>query len=434
MAIQRPVTGSRLGRLNLMGQLVGGIAGGAVSEGARRLVRGERPSVGEMLLTPTNMQRLGRGLSELRGAAMKVGQLLSMDSGQLLPPQLSELLAQLREDAHQMPLGQVAQVLNQAWGEGWENRFERFFFTPLAAASIGQVHEARLRGGQRLAIKIQYPGIRRSIDSDVDNVASLLRLFKLLPEGLEFSPLLEDAKYQLHVEADYRQEAASLHRYAAKIEDDERFLAPDVVDDLTTTEVLTMTFLEGQPIESLTEMPRRQSDGAAEALFELALRELLEWGLVQTDPNFANFQYEAQTGRIQLLDFGATRVYAEDRRTAIRDLIKACLAGEDRDLERCASAVGYLGEGDPEDYRQRIIRLLHMVIEPATKQQPYQFGGTDLARRMSDFLVELRLRSPYNRLPPPDVLFLHRKLGGLYLLLSRLRARIPVREIMGRFL
>ena len=255
MAEERRVTPSRIGRLSQLGRLAGGIAGGAMAEGARQIAGGQRPSVGDLLLTPGNAQRLGDRLSEMRGAAMKVGQLLSMDSGQLLPPQLSELLARLRGDAHAMPLGQVAGVLKQAWGEGWESRFARFTFTPLAAASIGQVHEAVLKDGQRLAVKVQYPGIRASIDSDVDNVATLLRFARLVPEEIDFAPLLQEAKSQLHDEADYRREAVALGRFAALLEPDSRFEVPAVIETLTTEQILTMQFLDGDPIESLADAP-----------------------------------------------------------------------------------------------------------------------------------------------------------------------------------
>ena len=118
MPEERRLTASRLGRLSQLGRLAGGIAGGAVAEGARQLASGRFPSVGDMLLTPGNAKRVGDRLSEMRGAAMKVGQLLSMDSGQVLPAQLSDLLARLREDAHAMPLGQVAKVLEVVtWAE-----------------------------------------------------------------------------------------------------------------------------------------------------------------------------------------------------------------------------------------------------------------------------------------------------------------------------
>jgi len=435
VAKERRIAASRLGRLSSLGRLVGGIAGGMIGEGTRALARGRRTSFGDLLLTPANANRLAERLSEMRGAAMKVGQLLSMDTGELLPPAIAEILARLREDAHSMPLGQVAQVLNGAWGEGWDQRFERFFFTPIAAASIGQVHEARLKDGRRIAVKVQYPGVRRSIDSDVDNVAALLRLFRLLPTEIDVAPLLGEARRQLHLEADYRQEAAALAHYGQLVKDDARFVVPGVIDELTTDEVLAMDYLDGEPIESLARQPASIRDTAAAALTDLALREVFDWGLVQTDPNFANYLFEPQSGRIQLLDFGATRDYPEARRRALGRLLKAS-AGSSNDDEVAAAAteVGYLVDDDAPGYRRFVVDLLRMVSEPITGPQPYGFGDSDLAQRMGDTVLEMRLTHRYGRLPPPDILFLHRKLGGLYLLLTRLRARLPLRELVGPWL
>lgn len=426
MAQQRRVSTSRIGRLSQLGRLAGGVAGGMVAEGARQLARGQRPGIGSVLLTPANIQRLGARLSEMRGAAMKMGQLLSMDSGELLPPQLSELLAHLREQAHTMPLGQVAAVLKQAWGDGWENEFSRFSFTPLAAASIGQVHEAVLRDGRHLAVKIQYPGIRDSIDSDVDNVAGLLRLSGLLPEGLDLEQLLLEAKTQLHAEADYRREAAALARFADHLAGDSRYAVPTVVDALTSGQTLAMQYMPGRPIETLAEAPAAARNSAASALLELGLREVFEWGLVQTDPNFANYLYCADSGRLQLLDFGASREYPATMRQALHELLCACIDGSDDDLETAAQRVGYLAPGDPAAYRNSVVALLRTATEPARLSGPFAFAGSDLAGRMKDLVMKMRLEDGFGRMPPPAVLFLHRKLGGLYLLFSRIRAELPV--------
>jgi predicted unusual protein kinase regulating ubiquinone biosynthesis (AarF/ABC1/UbiB family) len=430
MNMQRRLPASRVGRLSLMGKLAGGLAGGMLSEGARQLASGQRPSLSGALLTPGNMARIGDRLSEMRGAAMKVGQLLSMDSGEVLPAELSQLLARLREDAHQMPLGEVNKALKSAWGDGWDRQFSRFNFKPIAAASIGQVHEAQLRDGPRLAVKIQYPGVRRSIDSDVDNVATLLRLFKLLPEGLDVGLLLEQAKQQLHVEADYQLEAEALKTFARHLDGDGRFELPTTIDELSSRDVLAMGFLDGAPIESLQEQSRATRNDVALNLVELALREVFDWGLVQTDPNFANYLFAADSGRIQLLDFGATRRYGEDRLKALHALFGACIDGDDRDIAAAAVAIGYLADEDPAVYRDAIVALLKTATEPARTPGDYHFGSTDLAQRMSDIVVEMRLRNRFNRLPPTDILFLHRKLGGLYLLLSRLKAAVPVRSLV----
>jgi predicted unusual protein kinase regulating ubiquinone biosynthesis (AarF/ABC1/UbiB family) len=436
MSAERRIPESRLERLIHLGRLAGGIASGALGEGARQLAQGRRPSASDLLLTPANAHRLAERLSEMRGAAMKLGQLLSMEAGELLPPELSRILERLRADAHGMPLGQVVGVLNRAWGDGWERRFQRFSFTPLAAASIGQVHEAVTREGEHLAIKIQYPGVRRSIDSDVDNVASILRLVRLIPQEIDFAPLLSEAKRQLHQEADYEREAALLTRFAGHLGDHPSFEIPRVLPELTTAEVLAMTFLRGQPIETLKEAPTTERNRVATALLELALREVFEWGLVQTDPNFANYRYALGdgSGRIQLLDFGATRDYPDTCRSAFRDLLAAALNGDGPAIEQAAVAVGYLAPDDPRAYRAGIVDLIRDATEPARTPHGYHFGRSDLARRITDKAVDLRLKERFGRLPPPAMLFLHRKLGGLYLLFSHLRAEIRVRDLLAPLL
>jgi predicted unusual protein kinase regulating ubiquinone biosynthesis (AarF/ABC1/UbiB family) len=414
-----------------MGQLAGGIAGGMVSEGARQIARGERPGITDLLLTPGNLKRIADRLSEMRGAAMKVGQLISMDSGHLIPPQLSELLAGLRDSAHAMPMLQLAQVLERNWGGGWEGQFSRFHFTPMAAASIGQVHQGDLKDGQRLAVKVQYPGISRSIDSDVDNVGTLLKLLKLMPEEFDTGLLLREAKKQLHLEADYRHEAEALKKFQNQLDGDDRIMVPAVIDELTTTEILAMEHLDGDPIESLAGMSRDLRNRSAELLLEIALKEVLDWGMVQTDPNFSNYLFCPKSERIQLLDFGATRFYESDLINGLKQLFSACMDGDESDITRAAQVVGYLGDGDPENYRTFVIHLLNAVSEPIRSNTAYDFANSDLPQRMSEIVLNMRLKNRYNRLPPMDVLFLHRKLGGLYMLFSRLKVKIDVRGICG---
>ena len=432
MTTSRHITSSRLGRLSLLGKLAGGVVGGAVKEGARQLAQGQRPSIEKLLLTPANAHRLSERLSEMRGAAMKVGQLLSMDSGQILPPEMSEILAKLRQSAHHMPSTQVSQVLQTAWGKDWQRRLTRFDARPIAAASIGQVHSALLENDQPVAIKVQYPGIRRSIDSDVDNVASLLRLFNLIPDDVDITQVLNEAKRQLHVEADYLKEAEALDRFTRFVASDQRFELPEVVEALTTAEVLTMTYMAGAPIESLADQPVRQRNSVATAVLELALREVFQWGFVQTDPNFANYRYQVETGKIQLLDFGATRDYSEQQAAGLWTLLQACREGADVDIENAAASVGYLDESDPAGYRQGIVSLLRDASEPARAQGNYNFGRSDLADRMRDKLIHMRLHERFWRLPPIGILFLHRKLGGMYMLLNRLRASVAVPELLSR--
>jgi len=429
MSIENRVTTSRFGRLSLLGQIAGGIVGGALNEGVNQLIQGHRPSLKDMFLTPANAKRLTARLSEMRGAAMKVGQLISMDSGQFLPAEFSDLLARLRDDAHVMPLGQVVDVLNLSLGKGWEDNFEKFVFTPIAAASIGQVHRAVLKDGREVAVKVQYPGIKQSIDSDVDNVAGLLKIFRLLPEHLDFKPLLEEAKLQLHLEADYLNEGDSLKKFSEFIAADDRFAIPEVIECLTRNEVLTMTFMHGKPIESVIQKSISERNKIAYHMLELNFNEVFQWGLVQTDPNFANYRYLENNSVIGLLDFGATRHYDQQQRKDYKQLVRASIDGENSDIIRCAEKIGYLEGNEPTGYQNNLIELLRMVAEPLGDKRGYDFGHSDLAARMNHIFMEMRLKSHYGVLPPVDILFLHRKLAGLYLLLTKLRARLSMNEL-----
>lgn len=434
MSGSRRLPSSRIGRLSKLGRLAGGVVGGALSEGARQLARGQRPTLPDMLMTPANFQRVADRLAEMRGAAMKVGQLISMEGGDFIPPELSDVLAKLRQGAYSMPLGQVAEVLEKNWGPNWDQAFDQFRFTPLASASIGQVHEARLKDGTRLAIKIQYPGVRESIDADVDNVSRLFKVTNLLPEHLDLDGLLQEAKQQLHQEADYQQEAAHLKSFYDLLRDDTGFRVPKLFAERSTEEVLCMEFLEGQPIETLVHAAAEQRNQATEKLLHLAYREIFDWGLVQTDPNFANYQVDPESGAILLFDFGASRSYAEDRRTAFLTLIKACVDGDSSMMAKAAADVGYLAGNDPDSYRDSILDLVSAACVPLLSEQPYDFSDSGLANRMAEITVELRTKQANGQLPPPDVLFLHRKLGGLFFLFTRLKAQVDVEKIIRPYL
>ena len=326
----RPLTvpAGRLARMTRLGVMASGVAGDMALNGMRQLGRGQRPALRDLLLVPGNLRRIADELAHMRGAAMKMGQLMSMDGGDVLPPELAEILARLRADAHFMPPAQLKRVLNDNWGDGWLRKVAHFNVRPIAAASIGQVHRVRLRDGRDLAVKVQYPGVARSIDSDVSNVGLLLRLSGLLPQGVDIAPYLAEARRQLHEETDYAREARYLTDYSAHLGEDRAFIVPEFHADWSTRAILAMRFVDGQPIESLANAPQAERDRVCEHLFDLMLRELFDFGLMQTDPNFANYRHDAATGRIVLLDFGAARRLAPETAPQYRLLMRAGLAGD----------------------------------------------------------------------------------------------------------
>jgi len=431
------------------GLLAGELAAGGLYEGARRAVGAGAGAAGaaSALLAPAQARRLARRLSKMRGAAMKLGQLLSLESEDILPPEFTEALAALRSQADRMPDAQVRRVLGQAYGKGWPERFAEFEFEPLAAASIGQVHRVRTRDGRKLALKIQYPGVARSIESDVDNVASLLRLTRILPIDIDISGIITEAKRQLRQEADYLAEAAHLRRYRALVEDEPRLWVPRVHDDLTTKRVLAMDLARGLPIEELAARgtPPAARDAAGTLLQKLLFRELFEFRFMQTDPNFANYLIAPASGeagdaaldehaRILLLDFGASREYPAGFVARYARLCRAVIAGDRAGVRDAATEIGYLRPDDPEHQIRAVVDLIWLVCEPLRQEGVYRFERTTLASRTRDAGLDLAFRRGFRRTPPPETVFLHRKLVGTFLLCGRIRAHVDVRACIAPYL
>ena len=431
---QRAVPTSRLGRFTRVAKLAGSVAGGMLAEGSRQIAAGKRPSAKDMLLTPANARRVATELSKMRGAAMKVGQILSMDTGDFLPRELADILAGLRDDANSMPPKQLAQVMEKAYGSDWQEIFYGFDFKPIAAASIGQVHRAMSPDGREIVLKIQYPGVAKSIDSDVDNIATLLRLSGLLPEGIDIQPLLEDAKLQLKDEANYLTESAYLQAFNDVLASDQRFILPELLADYTSETVLAMTYVAGEPIEVIADLSQADRDRIMSTLIELMFKELFELRMVQTDPNFANYRYRKSSGQIVLLDFGATRHFKASFVNNYKRLMKAAMEGNQQRLMAAAESLGYVGEGASEEYRELVLQLFLMVLEPLTLDEKYDFGNTDLPMQMAELAEPVQEFKEFWQAPPTDAVYFHRKLGGMFLLASRIKARVNVRELLQKFL
>jgi len=429
---------TRVGRLASVALAAGELALGGLAEGLRRLVS-EKPAGGrtghdfaDAFLSVDNARRLAARLARLRGGAMKLGQMLSLQGADLLPPEFTEALSILRAQAAPMPLAQLRGVLGREYGKGWERRFERFDETPVAAASIGQVHRARTADGRDLALKIQYPGVARSIRGDVDNVAALLRLSRVLPRDADVRAIAAEATRRLTQEADYLAEAAAIERYARLVADEPSLLVPRTHADLTTRRILAMDFMEGEPIGTLAAPGVAQAtrDAVGTVLERLMFRELFEFRTMQTDPNFANYLWQPDTGKVVLLDFGATVQFDAGFVADYARITRAVIDGDRAAVGRHAVAIGYAAPGDPPEQIAAAIDLIMLVCEPLRHRGRYDFAVSDLPSRSRALGFDLGLRQGLLRVPPPQTMFLHRKLVGSFLTLAHIGARVNARALV----
>jgi predicted unusual protein kinase regulating ubiquinone biosynthesis (AarF/ABC1/UbiB family) len=426
----RKVPSGRLSRLSSFGQLAGGVAGGVLAEGARRLASGERPRMAELLLTPGNARRVTDQLSKLRGAAMKLGQMISMDAGDVLPAELTAILAKLRDSAHRMPPQQLNTVLIAEWGPDWRRKFKHFEATPIAAASIGQVHRATLPDGKLLVIKVQYPGVSDSIESDVDNVASLLKLSSLLPASLDIAPLLAEAKTQLREEADYVREAEQMRHYRRLLADEPEFIVPEPYDALSTRRILAMDFIAGRPIETLEAEPQDVRNRVMKALLGLVLRELFEFGYMQTDPNFANYRWQPDSGKLVLLDFGAARPIPPKTVAAYTRLMAAGLMGDHDALRDALVENAFISELSLARHRPAMDAMIDVLMEHLGRGGEFDFSDRSFVEQLRSHGESIFADKDAWHIPPADTLFVQRKVSGMALLAIRMTARMPLRDMV----
>jgi len=426
------VPSGRLERAARWGLLTGGLAAGVVGEGVRRVVSGATLGYSDVVFNDKNARRLLKSLGRMRGAAMKLGQALSMELEGIVPPAFTEVLAALQASGNTMSQAQLHRVLGQAWGKGWRSRLASFDETPFAAASIGQVHRARTKGGRDLAIKVQYPGVSDSIGADLENLATLFKLTGVVPSDYELGPLIGQLRDQLEAETDYRREAASLERYADLLSGENDIIVPRAVDALTTHRVLAMDFAAGVPISDLWVQGASQArrDRAAEQVLRVVLRELFEFGFMQSDPNFANFLVDGDS--LVCLDLGSAIEIDAVVQRRVRDLIRLACRGERDALVKAFREWDWVGDESDEKVAP-VADLMIMITEPLRSRGVYDFAKSDLAERARDLGMEIVFRRGMRRPPPPEMVFVNRKLGGSYLLCAKLGARLRVAEMAAKY-
>ncbi|EOD9419655.1 ABC1 kinase family protein [Vibrio campbellii] len=433
-AKERSLPTHRISRFSKFASLATRVAGNVIAEGTKQIAKGNRPKAKDLLLTPQNIARLTDQLAHLRGAAMKLGQMLSMDAGDILEPELADILSRLRSNADPMPAKQLNGVMENALGTNWKTEFLSFNFKPIASASIGQVHQAYSDAGDNLAVKVQYPGVRKSIDSDVDNVGTLLKVVGLIPESVDYKGLLEEAKKQLHDEADYAREAHFAIRYHDALKDHPHFVVPKIHTESSSDAVLAMEFIDGSPIEQIEHYDQSTRDFVMHSLLELLFRELFEFKMVQTDPNFANYLYIENTRQIGLLDFGATREYSEQFSTGYRQAFASVVNDDEQGLNNALEQIGFFSKTIMPAQRQAILDLVKMACEPMLVDEPYDFKASGLAQKLREAGTILSMEQDYWHTPPADALFLHRKIGGMYLLAARIGAKVNIRQLVSPYL
>lgn len=349
----------------------------------------------------------------------------------MLPAPIQEVMQRVQDRADYMPASQRNKVLRANLGPDWRELYGEFEEVPLAAASIGQVHRATLKStGAKVAVKIQYPGVADSIDSDLNNLAILLTASRLLPKGLFLDKTIANARTELAWECDYIREAECGLRFQELLADEEDvFVVPKVYSEASGKQVLTMEYMEGVGVTRIHSFTQEQRDWIGTQILRLCLREITEFKYMQTDPNWTNFLYNAQTNKLELLDFGASREYPEEFITKYTQLLDAASRSEKDTVRNLSIDLGYLTGHESKAMLDAHIQSILTLAEPFLESSPeiYDFKDQTITERVKA-LIPIMLRE--RLAPPPEETYsLHRKLSGAFLLCARLGSKVRCREL-----
>ena len=404
----------------------------------------------EMLISQVEL--LARELGQLKGSLMKVGQLLSMYGEHFLPPEANAILKSLQNQSPPLEWKAIEKVIDRHYPPETRALLE-IEHEPVASASLGQVHRAvRKSDGRLLALKIQYPGVDQAIEGDLKALRSLLSLSKLIPMGQKYDELFQEVRAMLHQEVDYARELKLTQEFYARLSDDSRFVVPEAIEEFSTRRILATSFEDGVPIDSpeVLGLSQERRNALGMAMLQLYFRELFEFGAVQTDPHFGNYKIRLDPKGIRdqliLFDFGAVRKLPQSFLQPYLEIVRGSHLSDPARVLRGAMELGFIKPEDSDQQRSIFLELCSLFTEPFhTSDTPgvsshlfdpdgsYRWGESDLAKRVAkkgtEFVFAFKLRTP-----PREILFLDRKLGGIFVFLSVLKVRLRGKEIVQKYI
>lgn len=434
---EREIPTSRVGRFVRLATLGTQVSGSYLGRSVRGLFQDE-PSRAQALADThvRNAVRMAETLGHMKGAVMKLGQMVSMTGDAVVPKELASVLKVLQAEAPYLPWPRIRVQVEKELGAPPEDLFASFETEPAAAASLGQVHRAVLRDGRPVAVKVQYPGIDRTIRSDLGNVKSMMKAGGMLPTEVDFDALFAELETMLLSEVDYLREVGNMREFRDRYAGDPRVLVPEPHPDLCSERVLTMEWVDGLPLDALlARAPGRDVlDRAGGTIVDLLCDQFLSWETLHADPQGGNYLFR-EDGTVVLLDFGCVKRFPPEFVAGYRELLRCSLEGRREDALEVYESLGFYRPSRRDVAAPFMVQVERLFMAPFAEDRDYAFGEEDLVGMGLALKAEaVRSGAVFAVRPPRDVVFLHRTVIGAWFLLSRMGARGNWHRVLRRYL
>jgi predicted unusual protein kinase regulating ubiquinone biosynthesis (AarF/ABC1/UbiB family) len=416
------IASGRLGRLARVGRLSARLSASWLGANVRRLLAGKegRRRI-DAERRKADAQRVAETMGQMKGALMKLGQMMSFVSDDI-PPEYRAALASLQTSAPPMDFALLRDVAERELGKPLERAFARFDPKPIASASIGQVHRAQLPSGEEVAVKIQYPGVAEAIQNDLANVAMLYRMTGLLYPGLETGPVVEELRSRLLEELDYAREAKNQSAFADLYDGHPYIRVPRVFESCCTQHVLVSEFLPGRRFEEIEQLPPAERSRYGEILYRFVFGSIIRYGVFNGDPHPGNYLFDDQ-GRVIFLDFGCVKFFPEGMMADWRELVRHHLRGDRAAFHKTASLLGFfkLEAGVDADV---LYDYFGYFYEPFEVDRDFTFTREYNGKSFRMIFKPEGRFAPLGKTlnMPPDFVFANRLQWGVYSILAHLEA------------
>jgi predicted unusual protein kinase regulating ubiquinone biosynthesis (AarF/ABC1/UbiB family) len=360
-----------------------------------------------------NARRIVEGSKQLRGAFMKLIQMLSVRED-ILPGEALDILKATQSSVPPMEYKVIARQIRREFSKSPEQLFASFDPAAFAAASLGQVHRARLKSGEEVAVKIQYPGIDETVEQDLGNLKLLLRTLQtvagdLMRQKIDTKTIYAELEERLREELDYVNEARNINEFRRLLAGEDDILIPRVIKELSSRRVLTMTYIDGYRLSDVfgDHIDAKLRAWVARKYYKLVWRQILELGVLHTDPQPGNYLVTYHP-RLGILDFGSVRHFSDHVRRSSLQLAQAILERDDRAV---ADAVVKLGYVDRAQDTRPMVEIIYMLFEPVITDRPYhpaEYDAVAKAAKVGEMAFEHKLYKS-----PRHSIFLLRALIGL---------------------